>query len=236
MKNINRFFAVAAALLLCICAHAQKDFRPVTSWTYLFLDFTDGTAYAKDGTTYATEKMNITVPEGRLRFIQDGMIKEVEPGDVDRVEIGAYSFMNVMGHLYQVAAKSDKAAVLYDYPVNQTDMEGTDVGFGIKSSTVSASNHEMNQYGVITGSTGTDTNKVEYEQALKERSSGSNLPVSKTTYIYAGKRLMQANENTVLLMSGVDKKALKDYVKSAKLKWSKPEDLLKIGDWLAGQL
>ena len=67
--------------------------------------------------------------------------------------------------------------------------------------------------------------------AIKEES--ETLPVNKNLFIVIGLEQIPANKKSVAALEGVDKKAFSAFLKSEKIKWNDPQDLVKVLDYIS---
>ena len=71
-----------------------------------------------------------------------------------------------------------------------------------------------------------------YEDLLAIKDDSDKVPVTKKTFIVINNMMIFANKKNVIDMTGVDKKAFSDFLKTNEIKWKEPEDLIKIIDFI----
>ena len=64
------------------------------------------------------------------------------------------------------------------------------------------------------------------------RDDAEKLPVRKNLYIVIGMDQIPADKKSVASLSGLDKKALKAFLKSEKIDWNEIGDLVKVIDYI----
>lgn len=71
-----------------------------------------------------------------------------------------------------------------------------------------------------------------YEDLLAMRDDAESLRVTESLSIVIGYEKIPANKNSVKALDGVDKKAFSAFLKSNKIKWDEPQDLIKVIEYL----
>jgi hypothetical protein len=71
-----------------------------------------------------------------------------------------------------------------------------------------------------------------YKDLLAMRDDAEKLPVRKNLYIVIGMDQIPADKKSVASLSGLDKKALKAFLKSEKIDWNEIGDLVKVIDYI----
>ena len=122
--------------------------------------------------------------------------------------------------------------------VDTEAMNKTNIGYG-KSSLASTQNvsasalaleSDVMNSGVIDGfnNKGIDTMK-------QDKNSGETLVTSRSIGIYYKGMFVPATRYDVLNIFGIDKDAVKDFIKTEKIKFNKVDDLAKLVDFLYGE-
>ena len=65
---------------------------------------------------------------------------------------------------------------------------------------------------------------------------GKVVPLKEQIFLVVDGILFQADRSSIVNHAGVDKKATVDFIKKNKIKFRKPEDLEKLGEYLHTQL
>jgi hypothetical protein len=71
-----------------------------------------------------------------------------------------------------------------------------------------------------------------YADLLAMKDDSESLPVRKTMYMIIGMEQIPAERKSVTSLEGMDKKALKAFLKSEKIDWSDIGDLVKVIDYI----
>lgn len=220
MKRIVYF----AAMLFLSAAGAFAQ-SPTTTYPYLYDTFINGTVVMDDGSKEARQ-MNVHLREGRLHYIDNGIIKEAYLTDVAAVEIGNDVFLPVFTSVMKVVAKNDNGCVVMQ---QLGDFEGAIDGTGAYGVSASAS-ATMKLTSIQTDS---QINQ-NYMNILNEKSNGMDLDIETELYIVTPKYKVKANRKDIEEVLPAEKaSALKSYIKEHKVKWKDPQGLLPMVDFLA---
>lgn len=213
------------AVMLFLSAAGVFAQSPTTTYPYLYDTFTNGTVVMDDGSREARQ-MNVHLREGRLHYIDNGIIKEAYLTDVAAVEIGNDVFLPVFTSVMQVVAKNDNGCVVME---QIGDFEGAISGSGAYGTSASSS-ATMKLTSVQTDS---QINQ-NYMNILNEKSEGMDLELVTAYYIVTPKHKVKATRKDIEEAVPADKAAqLKAYVKEHKVKWKNPQGLLPMVDFLA---
>lgn len=220
MKRIVYF----AAMLFLSAAGAFAQ-SPTTTYPYLYDTFTNGTVVMDDGSKEARQ-MNVHLREGRLHYIDNGIIKEAYLTDVAAVEIGNDVFLPVFTSVMKVVAKNDNGCVVMQ---QLGDFEGAIDGTGAYGVSASAS-ATMKLTSIQTDS---QINQ-NYMNILNEKSNGMDLDIETELYIVTPKYKVKAVRKDIEEALPAEKASeLKSYIKEHKVKWKSPQGLLPMVDFLA---
>lgn len=225
VKRISIFF-LTAALMAVIPARAQEglSYKPSDKWPYLLEDFTEGVIRMKSGELPAT--LNICAADGHVHYLEDGIILEATAADILGAEAGGRSFVKAGGLLMEVAAENGNGAVLIDRTVNLGGSEGVDIGFGIVSSNMGTS-VDMSS----TPSLGTSFIHAKVAEKALDKEVGITLSIDERYMLLKGGSLVAAQKKDVQEIVGKDR--MNALMKTEKIKWNRPESLLKVIDMLA---
>lgn len=220
MKHI--VYVAVMMILSAIGAYAQS---PTTTYPYLYDVFTDGTVIMRDGGK-ESRQMNVHLREGRLHYIDNGVIKEAFLTDVAAVEIGEDVFLPVYTSVMKVVAKNDNGCVVLQY---LGDFEAAISGSGAYG--VSASSSATMKLTSIQTDSQINQN---YMNILNEREDGMDLKVLESYYIVTPKYKVKATRASIEGSIPADKAVLlKSYIKEHKVKWKNPQSLLPMVDFLS---
>ena len=220
MKRIVYF-----AAMLFLSAAGVFAQSPTTTYPYLYDTFINGTVVMDDGSKEARQ-MNVHLREGRLHYIDNGIIKEAYLTDVAAVEIGNDVFLPVFTSVMKVVAKNDNGCVVMQ---QLGDFEGAIDGTGAYGVSASAS-ATMKLTSIQTDS---QINQ-NYMNILNEKSNGMDLDIETELYIVTPKYKVKAVRKDIEEVLPAEKaSALKSYIKEHKVKWKDPQGLLPMVDFLA---
>lgn len=220
MKRIVYF-----AAMLFLSAAGVFAQSPTTTYPYLYDTFTNGTVVMDDGSKEARQ-MNVHLREGRLHYIDNGIIKEAYLTDVAAVEIGNDVFLPVFTSVMKVVAKNDNGCVVMQ---QLGDFEGAIDGTGAYGVSASAS-ATMKLTSIQTDS---QINQ-NYMNILNEKSNGMDLDIETELYIVTPKYKVKAVRKDIEEALPAEKASeLKSYIKEHKVKWKSPQGLLPMVDFLA---
>ena len=137
-------------------------------------------------------------------------------------------YVNIAGKMYLVLAETDNGAVIRSRIVDLDQMNKTNIGYGVSSSTASTQN--------LSGAA-LDSSIGNFNKALSNKEYGKDIPIKGKNYIlYSGNKIVSANKGDVLRIQGLDKKAAKQFFKENKVKWNNPESLIIVSSFLSQTL
>lgn len=230
---------ILALCAICITGFSQnKKYKPLTSWPFVYEDFQPGRITTYQGAAIEYDQLNISLINGKPLFIKDGKIMEPDSKTIALLVIGEDSYISSNGMLLKVLKNTLKSAVVQMEIVDTEAMNKTNIGYG-KSSLASTQNvsasalaleTDVMNAGVIDGfnNKGIDTMK-------QDRNSGETLVTSRSIGIYYKGMFVPATRYDVLNIFGIDKDAVKDFIKTEKIKFNKVDDLAKLVDFLYGE-
>lgn len=198
---------------------------PTTTYPYLYDNFTQGTVVMDDGNK-ESRQMNVHLREGRLHYIDNGIIKEAFLKDVAAVEIGNDVYLPVNVSLMKVVAKNDNGCVVLE---QLGDFEGAIDGSGAYGTSASSS-ATMKLTSIQTD------NQINqnYMNILNEKESGMSLRILEAYYIVTPKYKVKAVRKDIETALPAERAAqLKAYIKEKKVRWKNPQGLLPLVDFLS---
>ena len=212
------------AMLMAVAASAQKD-SPTTSWPYLYPDFMEGELEVRTKITKAL--VNIHLNLGALHYVENGKIKESSTIGITKLVIGDDVFRNVGGKMMKMLAEAEDGFVVEETRANYTAVVKKDGAYGTTALNSTTTKSFLYNENVLNGYNGylmTDIYKDLH--AMKDQS--EKLPVLKNRYLVIGLNQIKADKQNVLDIDGLDKKAFKAFLKTEKIKWDDPQDLVKV--------
>jgi hypothetical protein len=71
-----------------------------------------------------------------------------------------------------------------------------------------------------------------YADLLAMKNDAEKLPVNRNLYLVIGLEQIPANKKSVAALDGLDRKAFSAFMKSEKIEWDNPQDLVKVLDYI----
>ncbi len=208
-------------------AAQDKEYSPLTTWPFYYEDFQTGWITTYQGGKINYDQININVSNGKLNYIQNGTVMEANMGTVALLNIGQDAFVCASGKMVKVLRNTLHGAVVLSTSVDADAMGKANIGYG-SSSIASTQNVSA---GALGTGLGFDINKS-LDTASRDKDSGEVLALQKITGIYYKGRFYPATKTDILNIPGIDKDAVKNYIKSEKIKFSDIDDLAKLVDFL----
>jgi hypothetical protein len=226
------FKAILAATALAACwfdADAQK-FEPTETCPFLYADFTPGVVRNSNGNLINySEGLNVSVSDGNLYFLKNKVIMICDMATIVTAKIGEDIYLNAGGKMMRLLAENENGAVVLDTSIDEEKMSRSDIGYGISSATASTQNVNT------LSSLSSVLVNVNIQDILDRRASGAVLPLAEKRYLRVGLIVVPASKKSVMELPFVDKDEAKAFFKSAKIKWSDVDSLLKVVDFITEQ-
>ena len=223
---MKKFLFMCAGTLVAVAAFAQE---PTTNWPYLYPEFKEGELNVRSKTEKAL--FNIHVALGALQYVEDGSIKEANILNATTLVIGNDVFRNVAGKMLKVLARAQGGYIVEETRATYSAVVRNDGAYGttaLNSTTTKTFLYNENAINQYNGYLMTDV----YKDLLAMRDDAEKLPVRKNLYIVIGMDQIPADKKSVASLSGLDKKALKAFLKSEKIDWNEIGDLVKVIDYI----
>ena len=217
---------MCAGTLVAVAAFAQE---PTTNWPYLYPEFKEGELNVRSKTEKAL--FNIHLDLGALHYVEDGRIKEANVLNATTLVIGNDVFRNVAGKMLKVLARAQGGYIVEETRATYSAVVRNDGAYGttaLNSTTTKTFLYNENAINQYNGYLMTDV----YKDLLAMRDDAEKLPVRKNLYIVIGMDQIPADKKSVASLSGLDKKALKAFLKSEKIDWNESGDLGKVIDYI----
>lgn len=226
---MKRHFVIALALVLSLCNASAQDYQPTTTWPYLYTDFQSG-ELQKLGGASSEGSYNVHLADGSLHFVENGMIREALSTEVFSVRIGKDVYANVGGTLMKVLARSDNGFVAQETLADFAALNNTGGAYGSSSNSISTKALTS-----MEGIGGTRVN-MNHMELRNSKDSGEILPVITKVYLVMPGKVVFASRRDVSDIEGLDKKAFSGFLKTSKIKWKDPQDLLSVLDYVASNI
>ena len=223
---MKKFLFMCAGTLMAVAAFAQE---PTTNWPYLYPEFKEGELNVRSKTEKAL--FNIHLDLGALHYVEDGRIKEANVLNATTLVIGDDVFRNVAGKMLKVLARAQGGYIVEETRATYSAVVRNDGAYGttaLNSTTTKTFLYNENAINQYNGYLMTDV----YKDLLAMRDDAEKLPVRKNLYIVIGMDQIPADKKSVASLSGLDKKALKAFLKSEKIDWNEIGDLVKVIDYI----
>lgn len=217
---------MCAGTLVAVAAFAQE---PTTNWPYLYPEFKEGELNVRSKTEKAL--FNIHLDLGALHYVEDGRIKEANILNATTLVIGNDVFRNVAGKMLKVLARAQGGYIVEETRATYSAVVRNDGAYGttaLNSTTTKTFLYNENAINQYNGYLMTDV----YKDLLAMRDDAEKLPVRKNLYIVIGMDQIPADKKSVASLSGLDRKALKAFLKSEKIDWNEIGDLVKVIDYI----
>ena len=226
---MKKLLFLCISLLLSVDAFSQEE-SATTNWPYLYPDFMEGELVVRAKPVKG--KFNIHLNLGALHYVENGIIKESSTLGVTTLSIGEDVFRNIGGKMLKVMAETEAGLIVQEAKANFTAVVRNDGAYGataLNSTTTKTFLYNENVVNAYNGYLLTDV----YADLLAIKEESETLPVNKNLFIVIGLEQIPANKKSVAALEGVDKKAFSAFLKSEKIKWNDPQDLVKVLDYIS---
>ena len=228
MKSIRIFFYLTIFLFGTLTLSAQSGrYVPLTTWPYLYEEFRPGRLTTWQGAPVTYDSLNVNLVSGRAHYIQNGTIMETDPNTVALLVIGEESFVRAEGRMVKVLRNTEHAAVVLSMTVDAEAMNRTSIGYGT-SAIASSQNVSLN---AITGGMDYSSHRS-LDAMVRDRYNGEKLAVREVKGILFQGLFVPATRTDVLKIPGIDKNAVKKFIKNEKIRFSDIGDLARLTEFL----
>jgi hypothetical protein len=215
-------------VMWAIVSFAQES-TPTVNWPYLYPEFREGELNVRSKKEKAL--FNIHLDLGALHYVEDGKIKEANTLNATTLTIGDDVFRNVGGKMLKALARTQGGFIVEEVRASYSAVVRDDGAYGttsLNSTTTKTFLYNENAINSYNGYLLTDV----YADLLAMKDDSESLPVRKTMYMIIGMEQIPAERKSVTSLEGMDKKALKAFLKSEKIDWSDIGDLVKVIDYI----
>ena len=195
-----------------------------TLWPYIYPEFKEGTLYmAKQ--EKLTSTFNIHLKEGRLHFISNGIIKEVQNKDIVMATIGIDTYMVVDGKVMTVVGNETRGLIAMLVLADFDKLFDTGGAYGGSSSSSAVRKLSSVEIGGIT--------VTNHMQLKGSRENGTPLPVKQSYFLVTKGDIYPATRRGIssALADKAQKKEFKQFLKGKNINWSDPQSMLKLVDF-----
>ena len=215
-------------VMWAMVSFAQES-TPTVNWPYLYPEFREGELNVRSKKEKAL--FNIHLDLGALHYVEDGKIKEANTLNATILTIGDDVFRNVGGKMLKALARTQGGFIVEEVRASYSAVVRDDGAYGttsLNSTTTKTFLYNENAINSYNGYLLTDV----YADLLAMKDDSESLPVRKTMYMIIGMEQIPAERKSVTSLEGMDKKALKAFLKSEKIDWSDIGDLVKVIDYI----
>ena len=215
-------------VMWAMVSFAQES-TPTVNWPYLYPEFREGELNVRSKKEKAL--FNIHLDLGALHYVEDGKIKEANTLNATTLTIGDDVFRNVGGKMLKALARTQGGFIVEEVRASYSAVVRDDGAYGttsLNSTTTKTFLYNENAINSYNGYLLTDV----YADLLAMKDDSESLPVRKTMYMIIGMEQIPAERKSVTSLEGMDKKALKAFLKSEKIDWSDIGDLVKVIDYI----
>jgi hypothetical protein len=223
---MKKFLFLCIGALMTVAAFAQE---PTTNWPYLYPEFREGELNVRSKTEKAL--FNIHLDLGALHYVEDGKIKEANTLNATTLVIGDDVFRNVGGKMLKVLARAPGGYIVEEIRATYSAVVRNDGAYGttsLNSTTTKTFLYNENAINQYDGYLMTDV----YKDLLAMKDDSEKLPFRKSLYMVIGMEQVPAERKAVTSLEGLDRKALKAFLKSEKIDWNELADLVKVMDYI----
>lgn len=208
---------------LFILVNAAMAQGPTTTWPYINNDFSDAVIYLKSGGKL-NYQANIHLQDCKLHYVKNNNVIEADMSDILLVELMEKRYMNINNSLMEIVCEGKDGFVAKFSKPDYTKLNETGGAYGSSSNTTSTK--------ALTSLEGIGSVTTHMLQQ-SEKENGKVIPLKHEYYIVANGSVYPGQKKLFEKMLPADKQpGLKAFLKENKIKWSSPEDLLKLTDYL----
>ena len=231
-KALGIFLATSLLLFAAAGESYCQKYEPRDSWPYIYEDFQEGAVRAVNGELISEGIFNVEIVRGKLHYVVGSTIIEADISRIYTAKIGSMVYVNRAGRMLKVLAESEYGAVLQDVRVDMDELNKTDIGYGISSSTASHQQTNLTQLGLDNISGINLLKENAYEDLVLRKGSGKVLPTLTTNYLFVKGLQIRADRRNFLDVPGIDKKEAARFLKENKIKWNDIASLAKAIEYL----
>lgn len=217
---MKKILSILLTLILFFSAYAQTY---STTWPYIYPDFTDGIIYMKGGQKI-NHKVNIHILQGRLHYIDNGVIKEAMGSEILFLEIGEDDYMVIMGDVMRVYGTSEKGFVARHSVGDFASLQDTGGAYG--SSATTQATRKLSSIEV--------SGRVNqpHMELLLNKDAGQEVDLLHEYYLVTNDYIYKATKKGIMNeLDDNQKKEFKQFLKGKKIKWKNPESLIQLLDF-----
>lgn len=214
---------ILSFIALCMFLNIASAQEPTTKWPYINNNFMDAEIFLKSGGKLQY-LANIHLQDCRLHYVSGENIMEAKMSDILVVELAQKRYMNINNSLMEIVGEGKNGFVAKLSKPDYAKLNETGGAYGSSSNTTSTK--------ALTSLEGIGSITTHMLQQ-SEKESGKVIPLLHEYYIVANGSIYPGQKKLFEKMLPADKQAgLKGFLKENKVKWTNPEDLLKLVDFI----
>ena len=221
MNFKHLFISMTSMLILSSISAFSQGFTPTDKWPYVYEDFQNATLINVDGKGDQKALVNICVADDHIHYVRtkDEVILDLLSLNLKEIKIQDKVYTVVGSQVLEKVLENEYGSILKGKRINYDEMNKVDIGYGISTNNYSASNLDMTQV-LIPGSL-----NQRVRNAMEAREYEQSLEVEDVLYLYDGEQLIKATKSDFIDAYG--KKETAEFLKQNKIKWGKPESMIK---------
>ncbi len=225
--NLFRSMAVAVGMVMAVAAYAiEIDYVPTTAWPYVYQEFREGKVTTSLGEELKHDKLNISLADGKAHFVQNDVLMELDLRVVATVYVGEDEYVPVSGRLVKVVGRTEHGITALSVTINVAAMNSSEVGYG--GTSLLTSTQKVSANAIASGSDYSSYRSIS-EIAQDE---GEPLKLKTVRGIVHNRTFIPASRYDILNIVGIDKEAVKKYMKDNKIRLSEDEDLARLAEYI----
>ncbi|MDR1646315.1 MAG: hypothetical protein LBS05_10970 [Tannerellaceae bacterium] len=217
MKKL--LFLVALLIPAGFCSEAQT-YAPTTAWPFLYEDFRQGTVFFADGGRSQDRLLNVHLLHVTLWHRDGGELLLSDPKGIERVAIGADTFIYMNGQLARLVHARGEIGLVELVKGNFNALTAPATGaYGMNTQSSSAQIQ-------------TSIGQINYAQARLGEAAGRRLPLTRDFYFLFGDKIVRATRKE--MEKAVPKEnlpQLRSFIKTNRIRWDEAESLARFFDF-----
>lgn len=178
----------------------------------------------------ASKDVNISIADGKLHYLDNGVIMAADLTTVAEARVGDDRYVNVWGRMMKVVAAGEHGIVVRETVADLDKMAKTDIGYGISSATASSQSLSS-----LLGDGSADMVNTDVTSALAKRGEGEVIPLRENLYLKVGNDVVPATKKDVVDLPAVSKEDAQAFFKTRKVKWNDPSSLVWVVEFIYEQ-
>ncbi len=225
MKPLKTLSAILIMAISLSASAKGKDYTPTTTWPYIYEYFQKGCVINFRGNEVHHEQLNISLVKGKVHYIQEGRIMEVEAGTIARITIGDDKYITVSGNLVKIIKETEHGITAVSTVIDADATNSQGMGYGGGSPVSSAWRVSANSLDGMVAANPQTISDI-------SKNGGTPLTLKNRRGIVYNRMFIPASKPSILNIAGIDKDAVKKFMKDNKIKLTDDEDLSKLAEFI----